>query len=100
MGEKPPINIDTQPLADVANNLIDKIADVVGWIAKPSDKKLYRRRAEQYFIEEIENLEGISPIAKAAYMSNIRKIIKEYTNQNEIIQMALEQLNDKANPKV
>ncbi len=33
------INIDTKPLSDVINNLIDKLASAVGWIVQPHGHK-------------------------------------------------------------
>jgi len=84
--------------ADVVNNLITKLSNAVGWIATPKGKKADMKIAVDTYINELEDAK-INPLAKAALISNARKSIKEYINQNDIIQMAMEQLGESANPE-
>lgn len=88
-----------RPAADVINNLINKISNVAGYIATPKGKRKDKEEAVAFFIEEIKNNAHMPPIAKAAAISNARSMIKEYINQNDIINLALEQLSDDATPE-
>lgn len=92
------VNIDLQPIADVTNNLINKLAEGIGWIATPKGKKAQQIEAQNYLIEQIKRDEKMPPLAKAASISNAKKLIREYTNQNDIVNDAMIQLLDKANP--
>lgn len=85
-------------IADVSNNLINKLSDSVGLIVTPRGKKADREIAVDTYINEIKDAK-INPLTKAAFISNARKTIKEYINQNDIIQMAIEQLDESANPQ-
>lgn len=89
------VNIDLQPIADVTNNLIDKLANGIGWIATPKGKKAQQIEAQNYLIEQIKNDENMPPFAKAASICNAKKLIKEYTNQNDIFNDALNFLSTK-----
>ncbi len=83
-----------EALSDIANNLINRLAEAVGWIVThPTPKRI----AEDTYIEEIRN-SNLNPITKAAAISSARKTIKEYSNQKNIVQHALSQLRDDANP--
>lgn len=72
--------------ADVLNNLINKIADATGWIATHSTPA---REAVNTYIKEIQESD-YDPITKAALISNAKKTIKEYKNQNAIVQNAVQ----------
>lgn len=80
---------------DVANNLIEKLYDGIGWIATPRGKKAQQIEAQNYLIEQIKNDENMPLLAKAASISNVKKLIKEYTNQNDIFNDALNYLSIK-----
>ena len=67
--------------ADVCNNFINKISDATGWIA---NHKTPARIAADTYIQEIQN-SNYDPLTKAALISNAKKAIKEYCNQNNII---------------
>ena len=82
--------------ADVMNNIIDKISNAVGYIALPKGKRKYKLEAEEYLIKKFEANEGIPTLVKAALISNSRKILKEYTNQMDIMDIAVSQLDEKA----
>ena len=81
--------------ADVINNLINKVSDAVGWAATHSTPQ---REAVNTYIQEIQN-SNYDPLTKAALISNAKKIIREYTNQSEIIKNAVNALKPSARPK-
>ena len=81
-------------IADVANNLIDKISSAIGWTANRSTPQ---REARNTFIAEVQKLD-ISPLEKAAFISDANKIIREYKNQTSIVQNALLLLAPSAQP--
>ena len=64
-------------IADVGNNLINKVADVVGWMVNHSTPK---REALSTYIEGVKSMD-LSPLEKAAYIGNAKKVLKEYQNQ-------------------
>jgi hypothetical protein len=65
--------ISFKDISGVANNLIDKISQVIGWVANiQTDKK----KARNLFIKEIENSD-LSPLEKASRIAMNRKIIKD-----------------------
>lgn len=83
-----------QPLADAANNLIDKLADAAGYITTPKGKRKDKQEATEHLIEEIKNNPKMSSLEKAAAISNVRKILKEYCNQADIVDIAMPYLNE------
>ncbi|MCD8006088.1 MAG: DUF2806 domain-containing protein [Oscillospiraceae bacterium] len=86
------VNLDG--LSDVINNLIDKIALGVGWIA---NYKTPKRLALDTFVQDIQNSD-LDPIEKAVCISNAKKIIKEHTNQSNIVDIAIQSLETTAKP--
>ena len=80
--------------ADVLNNLINKISDAVGWGGTHSTPQ---REAVSTYIQEIQN-SNYDPLTKAALISNAKKIIREYSNQSEIIKNAASILKPSAQP--
>ena len=78
--------------------VIDKISNVVGWSITPKGDKAYQIEAETYFINAIKDNSSIPETAKAIYISNARKIIREYKNQEHILSSALRFLNNTADP--
>lgn len=93
------IDIDLHPVSDVVNNLVDKLANAIGWVAIPKGNNKYKIEAEQYFVEQIKKNDNMPPMAKAAAISNARKIVREYINQNDIIQMSEKYLSEQSDPK-
>ena len=87
------INMDG--LADVVNNLIDKISNAVGWTATHDTPK---RLAINTYIQEIQNSD-YDPITKAALISQARKCIKEYCNQHDVVEIACQALKPSAKPE-
>lgn len=84
---------------DVVKKVIDKVSGAVGWIVKPTANKTYQLQAEKYLIDQIENDSNMPPLAKAAAISKVRKLIKEYLNQQNILSIGLNFLNDSAKPE-
>ena len=87
--------IDLGELNDVVNNLMNKLADAVGWIACHETPK---RTAINTYIDEIKAID-INPLEKAALISNAKKIIKEYSNQQNIFEKAINLLESTATPQ-
>lgn len=84
---------------EVASKLIDKLSNAIGWVAMPKGNHKNNLIAQEYLIQKIKEDENISDIAKAALISNVKKIIKEYINQNDIFNKACEYLDEKSNPE-
>lgn len=79
----------------VLNNLIDKLAAGVSWVAT---RKTPNKIAVETYINEIKE-KDLDPLTKAALISNTRKIIREYNNQNKIVNIAIQSLKDTAKPE-
>lgn len=88
----------SEPAAGVINNFVDKISSALGWMATPKNFKPAIIEANKSIIEEIANREDINPIERAAIVSNYRKIVKEYKNQVDVIQTAINHLDKTARP--
>ena len=84
---------------DIVEKVIDKISSAVGWLATPKANKTYQMEAERYLIEQIKNDPHMPAFAKAASMSKVRKLLKEYSNQYNILSNAMNFLNESANPE-
>ena len=81
-------------MSEVFKLLINKISDAVGWIAVEGNPK---QIAKQVYIEEIKKSD-LSPLEKAAAISNAKKTIKQYINQSKTIKMAADYMSDTVNP--
>ena len=80
--------------ADVANNLIDKISDAVGWVVTHDTPW---KIAIDTYIKDIQN-SNLDPITKATLISQSNKTIREYSNQHNIISKALNMLGPSSRP--
>ena len=87
--------IDMEGLANVLNNLIDKVSAAVGWVATHDTPN---RVAVETYIQEIQN-SNYDPITKAALISQAKKSIKEYCNQQNILDIATRALTPTAKPE-
>lgn len=83
--------------ASVANNVLDKIEHAVGFIVTPRGKKKDFEEAVSCYIDEIKNNQNLSPLIKAAMISNARKNIKEYINQNDIVNIGMDNMANTVN---
>nr|WP_302597966.1 DUF2806 domain-containing protein [uncultured Cellulosilyticum sp.] len=88
-----------QPIADIANNLINKFSSAIGWCATPKGLKHTQLEAYNSIISEIAKRDDINPIERGAIISNWKKAIKEYTNQYDILEVAIEHLTPTAHPE-
>lgn len=86
-------------LGSVANNFINKIAIATGYVFTPRGKQKDREEAVNYLIEEIRKNDKMSTGLKAASISEVRRILKKYINQQDIVSEAMEFLNDTATPE-
>lgn len=87
-----------ESLASVANNLIDKISSATGYIVAPKGKKRDMEEAVSFYIDTIKSNDSMPDLMKAACISNARKAIREYSNQYDILCIAMDNLNETANP--
>ena len=94
------INVDFQPVADVTNNFFNKISDAVGWIVQPKGARANRADAEKFLKEEILSNKNIPLFYRAALASQVKILIKQYINQNDIVQLATKYLTDVAKPEL
>lgn len=86
--------IDVEGISNVANNLIDKLSNAVGWIV---NRETPNKIAISTYIEDIKT-SNYDPLLKAALISQSKKALKEYCNQRNIIEIALNSLKDNAKP--
>lgn len=87
-------------VGSVAEKTIDKVAEATGWIMIPKGNHKNQLEAEEYLIEQIKNDENMPSLAKAASISKVRKLIKEYLNQQNILSIAMPYLTDNAKPEM
>lgn len=87
-----------ESVASVANNLIDKISSATGYIVAPKGKKRDMEEAVSFYINTIKNNDSMPDLMKAACIGNARKAIREYSNQHDILDIAMDNLNETANP--
>lgn len=87
--------IDVEGISDVANNLLDKLSDAVGWIV---NRETPSKIAVNTYIEDIKN-SSHTPLEKAALISTSKKAIKEYSNQLNIIGIAANSMGKNARPE-
>lgn len=88
-----------ESVAVVANKLIDKLSEAVGFVFAPRGRYMHRMEGEKLFLKEIAENKELDVFTKAAIMSNTRKIIKQYKNQNDIVQIAVSNLQKSASPE-
>lgn len=82
-------------VADVLNNLINKLSGAAGWIATHSTPE---REAINTYIKEIQESD-YDPLTKAALISRAKKTIKEYKNQYAVVQNAVQNMLPSAKPE-
>lgn len=89
--------IDKQP-TEIKTAFLATIAKATGLIFCKGKNDSMKKEAEKYLIDQIKNNDNMPPLLKAASISNANKILREYINQNEIVNMAMEYLTDSAEP--
>lgn len=73
---------------EVANNLINKLASAIGWVA---NRETPEKIAIDGYIKDIQ-LSNYDPLTKAALISSAKRTIKEYINQHNICTIATQSL--------
>ena len=63
-----------EPIGDVANNLINKVSNAMGWICSTTSAK---KNAKKSIIEEITNRVDINPVERLAIIGNIETIKRQ-----------------------
>ena len=76
---------------DMAKFVCEKIEKAIGVVFDPFGTK---KEAVDQFIAKVKD-ENLSPFVEAALISSPRKYIKEYTRQNNILRLAIEELNSR-----
>lgn len=84
----------------IVDKVIDKISNAVGWVITPKGSKGHQLEAEKYLIEQIKSDVNMPELAKAACISDARKILREYRNQQNILLTALKFLDNSENPDI
>lgn len=87
--------VNLQPVADVVNNVINKLSSAAGWIAVHDTP--YKTAISTY-IQEIQQ-SSFDPLTKAVLISNAKKTIKEYSNQQSVVKIALDSIKETAEPE-
>lgn len=90
MGDLNLVKIDGKPIAELGTALLNKLEKCLGWIASP---KGTTSCAIDYYIKRIESDKNLPPYVGAALISNAKNIIREYSNQNNILNIALNQFD-------
>lgn len=84
-----------QVISQAAKRLVIKLSSAVGWTAtQKTDEEL----ARETYIDEIKN-SNLPSLQKAAFISKATEIIKEYTNQHDIVKIAIENMDANARPE-
>lgn len=88
------VNVDgeaVKPIVKETNKLLDKISNVTGIVFGPYKEK---QKSKINFLEEINKREDLSSLEKMAITSNYKKMLKEYNNQTNIVNKAVEMLSE------
>ena len=88
------VNVDgeaVKPIVKETNKLLDKISNVTGIVFGPYKEK---QKSKINFLEEINKREDLSSFEKMAITSNYKKMLKEYNNQTNIVNKAVEMLSE------
>ena len=89
------LNLDLAPTANVANKLIDKISGFLSYkIGKESPENI----AVNVFIEEVKKL-NCDALTKAMLISKSKTLIREYSNQVNIVKECQLYLKNDARPE-
>lgn len=89
------VKIDGESISKVAITLIEKVSSAIGWVV---ERDTPNKIATKEYIESIQK-SNLPAIEKAAFISNANKIIKEYTNQRNIVNYAINALDPVSRPE-
>ena len=87
--------IEMNGIGEVLNNLINKLSGAVGWIV---NRDTPSKIAIEAYIADIK-ASNLEPLTKAALISQARKNLKEYCNQNNIFNIAVANMSNTAKPE-
>lgn len=87
--------VNFEHLGDAFINLTNKLADGIGWICC---RETPQKTAINTYIKEIQQ-KDYDPLTKAALISKAKQTIKEYSNQNNIVAIAMQALQSDAKPE-
>lgn len=90
------MDMDLKPLAEVSISLLNKLEKAVGWCLSPKGEKKDFEEGVQYLIDEIKKDEKCPAIVKAAEISSVRHILREYKNQYDIVQIAINNIDEES----
>lgn len=85
-----------KPISDVGIELLNKIEKTTGWMLSTTTAK---KEGYKNIIEEISKREDINPMDRAVIISNFRKIKNEHKNKAQIIDKAIQLLDNGNNPE-
>lgn len=79
---------------EIGEKLLLQLNTGLGFIPTIGGQKEDEEAAIKYLIDEIKTNENLDNLTKAAFISRARKILKEYVNQNRIVDEAIRILTD------
>lgn len=88
-----------EAIAAVVNHIIDKISNALAWTMTPKGVGADIVTANKSLIEEIAARDDIPVIERAVLINNYKKIVREYTNQIDVIRLASQDLKENAHPE-
>ncbi len=89
--------VDKQP-TEIKTGFLAIIAKATGLLFGHKKSEDSIKKAEAYLVQQIKNDSNMPPLLKAATISKSKKILREYINQNDIVNMAMDYLTDNAEP--
>lgn len=84
---------------DILEPLLSRVERATGWIVAPKGKRKDREEALVEYIKAIDGNMNLSPLLKAAYKTKARETLEQFCNTNDIVNMAIEQMNENATPE-
>lgn len=86
--------IDTSGLGEIGAALVNRVADIgLAFINRDTPSKM----ADKAFADEIIKSD-LSAFEKHALISNMKRLTKEFSNQQDVLKIALDHLNESARP--
>lgn len=87
-------------VAQVVCRFMDMLERGAGYIAPPKVARDAKYDAEAEFIKEIAGNTNLNPVVRSAAISNLKKEVKAYMNQTNVIAGAIPLLKTDANPEM
>ena len=99
---EPLIKIDKEAMEALSSVLVtfmEKMEKVAGWAVTPKGKRADQEQAISFYIRELEEKEDMPALMKAALITQARKTLKEYCNTNDIVNIAINYMNESSKPE-